>query len=201
MVRAESSSGGSARFVRCLGRLLTNRGAGLYNGTQTAPGFERTLPGKGRSVTEDREKDRLQRDETERLPLAMKIQKMSVPERIKLAQTGGQEARTLLMQDPNRVVQLAVLDNPKITSSEVVGFANSRNISDEALRKIAENREWYKLYPVRLALVKNPKTPVGIALKLVSTLTSQDLKILAKSKSVSSVIVQAARRQLERGPH
>lgn len=151
-------------------------------------------------MTEDREKDKPVKDELDRLPLAMKIQRMTVPERIKLAQTGGREARTLLMQDPNRVVQLAVLDNPKITSSEVAGFANSRNISDEALRKIAENREWFKLYPVRLALVKNPKTPVGIALKLVSTLIPQDLKILAKSKSVSSVIVQAARRQLERGP-
>ncbi len=136
--------------------------------------------------------------EEDRLPLAMKIQKMTVSERIKMALVGNKEARTLLMQDPNRSVQLAVLDNPKITQSEVVGFANSRNISDEALRKIAENREWSKLYPVRLALVKNPKTPVGIALKLVSTLIPQDLKILAKSKSVSSVIVQAARRQLER---
>ncbi|MEJ5365355.1 MAG: hypothetical protein WHS86_09655 [Desulfosoma sp.] len=151
-------------------------------------------------MTEDQEKDRPPKDEVDRLPLAVKIQKMTVPERVKLAQTGGQEARTLLMQDPNRVVQLAVLENPKLTSSEVAGFANSRNISDEALRKIADNREWFKLYPVRLALVKNPKTPVGIALKLVATLNPQDLKILAKSKSVSSVIVQAARRQLERGP-
>lgn len=152
-------------------------------------------------MSDDRQRDRSGGEDTERLPLAMKIQKMTVPERIKLALTGSQEARTLLMQDPNRVVQLAVLENPKITSSEVVGFANSRNINDEALRKIAENREWFKLYPVRLALVKNPKTPVGIALKLIATLNPQDLKILAKSKSVSSVIVQAARRQLERGAH
>ncbi|WP_123290434.1 hypothetical protein [Desulfosoma caldarium] len=137
--------------------------------------------------------------EDSRVPLAMKIQKLTVSERIKLALIGNKEARTLLMQDPNRTVQMAVLDNPKITPSEIVGIANSRNISDEALRKIAETREWSKLYPVRLALVKNPKTPVGIALKLVSTLIPQDLKILAKSKSVSSVIVHAARRQLERG--
>ncbi|MEJ5347854.1 MAG: hypothetical protein WHS46_04090 [Desulfosoma sp.] len=136
--------------------------------------------------------------ERDRLPLAMKIQNMTVSERIKMALVGNKEARTLLIQDPNRVVQLAVLDNPKVTQSEVVGFANSRNISDEVLRKIAENREWSKLYPVRLALVKNPKTPVGIALKMVSTLIPQDLKILAKSKSISSVIAQAAQRQLQR---
>ncbi|MGQ9484298.1 MAG: hypothetical protein ACUVSA_04745 [Desulfosoma sp.] len=149
-------------------------------------------------MTEERTTSPREPQEDQRVPLAMKIQKLTVSERIKLALIGNKETRTLLMQDPNRAVQMAVLENPKITSSEIVGFANSRNISDEALRKIAENREWSKLYPVRLALVKNPKTPVGIALKLVSTLIVQDLKILAKSKSVSSVIVQAARRQLER---
>lgn len=151
-------------------------------------------------MTGEHKKDTKEIQNGDRVPLAIKIQQMNVTERVKLALTGGKEARTLLMQDPNRVVQIAVLDNPKITSSEVVGFANSRNISDDALRKIAENREWAKLYSVRLALVKNPKTPVGIALKLVSTLIPQDLKLLAKSKSVPSVIVQAARRQLERGP-
>ena len=191
------------RFQESL--LFVDRIAGIYEGTHKIrqvweKPFCLGIRPRKRSVTEDREKDRPQKDEVDRLPLAMKIQKMTVPERIKLAQTGGQEARALLMQDPNRVVQLAVLENPKITSSEVVGFANSRNISDEALRKIADNREWFKLYPVRLALVKNPKTPVGIALKLVATLNPQDLKLLAKSKSVSSVIVQAARRQLERAP-
>ena len=149
-------------------------------------------------MTEDRKPGTDEAQEQERLSLAAKIQRMTMPERLRLALTGGREARALLMQDPHRVVQLAVLDNLKITSSEVVGFANSRHISEDVLRKIAENREWSKLYTVRLALVKNPKTPLAIALKLVPTLIPQDLRILAKSKSVSSVIAQAARRQLER---
>ncbi|MBC7357454.1 MAG: hypothetical protein H5U10_02840 [Desulfacinum sp.] len=141
-----------------------------------------------------------QRDERkgtrERVPLPVQIQQMTVPERIRLAMFGGKEARTLLMQDSNRVVQLAVLDNPKVTPSEVASYANSRSVTEEVLRKIAANREWIKLYPIRLALVKNPKTPVGIAVKLVNTLLPQDLKILSKSKAVSSVVVQAAKRKL-----
>ncbi|MBZ4660331.1 MAG: hypothetical protein JG766_2254 [Desulfacinum sp.] len=132
----------------------------------------------------------------ERVPLPVQIQQMTVPERIRLAMFGAKEVRTLLMQDSNRVVQLAVLDNPKVTPSEVASYANSRSVTEEVLRKIAANREWIKLYPIRLALVKNPKTPVGIAVKLVNTLLPQDLKILSKSKAVSSVVVQAAKRKL-----
>ncbi len=134
----------------------------------------------------------------DRVPLNQRIQNMTVPERIRLAMYGGKEARTLLMQDTNRVVQLAVLDNPKLTPSEVAAFANSRMVGEEVLRKIAANREWIKLYPIRLALVKNPKTPVGISVKLVGSLNLQDLKLLSKSKMVSSVVVQAAKRQLAR---
>ncbi|SMC20095.1 hypothetical protein SAMN02746041_00809 [Desulfacinum hydrothermale DSM 13146] len=132
----------------------------------------------------------------DRAPLSVQIQQMTVPERIRLAMFGAKEARTLLMQDSNRVVQLAVLDNPKVTTSEVAAYANSRSVTEDVLRKIAANREWIKLYPIRLALVKNPKTPVGIAVKLVNTLLVQDLKLLSKSKAVSSVVVQAAKRKL-----
>ena len=41
--------------------------------------------------------------------------KMSVPEKIRLAMLGNQEARNLLIHDPNKVIPLAVLRNPKIT--------------------------------------------------------------------------------------
>ena len=67
-------------------------------------------------------------------------------------------------------------------------------MDDEVLRKIASNREWVKSYAIRMALVTNPKTPLPIAIKLVPTLTQQDLKQLAKSKTVPIGVAQAARR-------
>jgi hypothetical protein len=134
------------------------------------------------------------KDSTE--PLHVRMQKMEMVERIKSAFSGDKEARTYLIRDPNRMVQVAVMSNPRVSESEVASFANSRSVDEEVLRRIGNSREWVKAYHVRMALVKNPKTPVSIALKLVQTLQLQDLRQLAKSKTVSSAVAQAARRML-----
>jgi hypothetical protein len=124
------------------------------------------------------------------------IQELPVPEKVKLALTGDKEARSILMKDSNKQVQQSVMENPRITEMEVLAVANSRTVSDELLRKIADNRQWLKNYQIRVGLVNNPKTPLPIALKLVNTLIGGDLKNLAKSKSVSTVLTQTANRIL-----
>lgn len=122
------------------------------------------------------------------------LQAMDIKDRIRLAMCGGKEARTLLIRDPNRAVQLAVLENPKMSDGEVAVIASSRNVDDDVLRAIATRREWVKHYSVRLALVKNPKTPLPVSLNLIKTLMRRDLKIIAYSKSIPAALAQAAKR-------
>lgn len=124
------------------------------------------------------------------------VKDLPVPDKVKLAMTGDQEARSILLRDSNKQVQEAVLDSPRITEGEVAAVAKSRNVSDELLRKIAQNREWMKNYQVRLGLVNNPKTPLPIGIKIVATLMISDLKRLSKSKGVSNVLVTSAQRIL-----
>lgn len=126
------------------------------------------------------------------------IQDMPVPDKIKLAMTGDKEARSILIKDSNKQVQEAVLDSPRISDMEIVAVANSRNVPDEILRKIAVNRQWMKNYQVRLALVNNPKTPLPMGLKIIGTLMVADLKRLSKNKGVSSVLSSTAHRFLMR---
>ncbi len=128
--------------------------------------------------------------------LLKKVQKKNIAERIRLAMFADKETRSLLMRDSNRMVQLAVISNPKISDGEVTGIANSRQVDEEVLRRIAVDREWIKLYPIRLALATNPKTPVGISRKLVPSLSRQDLRNISKSKSVSNLVANEARRNL-----
>ncbi len=138
--------------------------------------------------------------ETEVRTLLQKLQRMKVSEKIKLAMFGDKEARGLLVKDVNRLVQIAIVGNPKITEGEVASIANSRNVDEEVLRRIAGNREWMKFYPIRLALVTNPKCPLATATKLLQTLVLHDLKLIAKSKSVLIGVAQAARRLTKNDP-
>jgi hypothetical protein len=124
------------------------------------------------------------------------VQKMSVMQKIKLARLGGKEARSMLVKDRNRIVSSSVLGSPKLTETEVVGFAQNRSTSDELLRIIANNREWTKNYQIKLALTSNPKTPAPQAVKFLNYLQDRDLRMLMKSKDVSSNISAHARRLL-----
>ncbi len=124
------------------------------------------------------------------------VQKMSVMQKIKLARMGGKEARALLVKDRNRIVSAAVLGSPKLTETEVIGFAQNRSIGEELLRIISTNRDWTKNYQIKLALVQNPKTPQPQAIKFINYLQDKDLRGLMKSKDVSSNICAQARRIL-----
>jgi hypothetical protein len=125
-----------------------------------------------------------------------KILHMTVGERIKLALKGNRDARMILVRDPNRLIQRFVLKNPRITDDEVILVARNRNAEAELLRMIGDHKSWSRNYQVRLGLVTNPKTPLGIALHHVNSLVERDLRFLAKSKNVSSAVVSQVRRLL-----
>lgn len=129
--------------------------------------------------------------------LLQNIQSMSVSEKLDLARKGNKEARSILMRDTNKLIQLAVIGSPKITESEVLLIASNRQINDEVLRHIATKREWMKNYQLKLALVNNPKTPLPIALKQVSFLKQRDLALLAKSRAIPRSIVIIAQQKLK----
>ena len=124
------------------------------------------------------------------------IQQMSVFQKIKLARMGNKEARSLLMRDRNKIVAMAAITSPKITDNEVTRIAQSRNVCDDVLRVVANNRDWTKGYQVKLALVTNPRCPQAAALKFINYLQDKDLRHMMRSKDVPSVISTHARRIL-----
>ncbi len=124
------------------------------------------------------------------------IQKMSVYQKIKLGRLGNREARGLLVRDRNKVVAVAAILSPKTTDNEVIAIAQSRNVGDEVLRIVANNRQWTRSYKVKLALASNPKTPQPLAMGFVSQLHESDMLSLMKSKDVPAVISTHARRML-----
>jgi hypothetical protein len=124
------------------------------------------------------------------------IQKMTVFQKIKLARLGNKEARALLVKDRNKVVAVAAISSPKITTNEVITIAQSRNVHDEVLRMVSMNRLWTRAYRVKLALSTNPKCPQPMAMKFVNYLQDSDLKSIMKSKDVPTAVSTHARRTL-----
>jgi hypothetical protein len=122
---------------------------------------------------------------------------MGVAEKIKLAFLGSKEAREILVRDANRLIAVAAVKSPKIQETEIESITKSRAVCEDVLRQIASTKEWMKSYTVKLNLAGNSKTPVPIALNMLNHLRETDLRRIAKSKDVSSVVASQARRLAE----
>jgi len=134
----------------------------------------------------------------EREKLGRRILEMSAPEKFRLAVLGNREARNLLIHDPNKIVSLAVLRNQKLNETEVAHYAQRKNLSQDVMIGIAKDQKWRKSYPVRFALVSNPKTPVSLALNLLPHILEKDLKALSHGRDLSSAVSRAAEALVKR---
>ncbi len=65
------------------------------------------------------------------------------------------------------------------------------------MSEIAANRKHLRAYPVKAALVNNPKTPVRVAMILIGYLYKRDLVALANNRNVSAVLFNAARKRFK----
>ena len=131
-------------------------------------------------------------------PLYKRISMMTMSQKVRRAVLGSKEERMILVRDQNKVVAGAAIRSPLMQESEVVLITKNRNIAEEVLRIIGMNPSWLKSYSIKRNLVENPKTPVTVASRLVSHLRESDLRGIAKSKSITGPIRDAARRHLEK---
>jgi len=127
-------------------------------------------------------------DVQKRQTLIQRLNKMKVVERIKLALTGNREERMTLIRDPNKLVQRAVLQSPKLTDQEVEAFASMTSLNEEILRVIAGNRSFIKNYVIVKKLISNPKVPLDVSLHLLPRLNAPDLKFLTLNKNIPETL-------------
>lgn len=150
-------------------------------------------------VPSEKEIKPLTEDETAKtkaIGLLQKIQKLKTGEKIQLAFRGSRDIRTILLRDTNKEVVLAVLENPKITDSEIELLARQQTTPVELIRAIVQKKEWMRTYSIIHALVSNPKTPVNISLKHIHNLRVKDLSLLEKNKNVPEAVRATAKKLL-----
>ncbi len=126
------------------------------------------------------------------------IKNLPVPAKVRLALMGSKMHRAILIRDNNKIVVEAVLESPKLTENEIAIYSKMKSLPQEIIRKIATSREWTKHYSVVLNLVKNPKTPLPIAMGFLSRLRERDLREISRSREVPDPIRREAQKILTR---
>ena len=112
------------------------------------------------------------------------------------ARYGTKDERMRIIRGPDRSLHRFVVQNPGLGLDEVTAIAKSSTVGTEILKFIADRREWSGRAEVAIALVRNPKTPMPIAINALAHITNSDLRQIAKTSSVRMPIVKAARKRL-----
>ncbi len=127
-------------------------------------------------------------------PESKEIWALPAPMKIRLATLGNAFDRAILIRDPKKIVAMAAIKSPGMTDPEVMRYAGMSTLAEEVIGYIANQREWTKMYSVRLSLVNNPKCPVGMAMRLLPHLREKDQDNLARSKGIPSALAAQARK-------
>jgi hypothetical protein len=135
------------------------------------------------------------------LSLTQRVMRLRTNQKIILAIKGGKEERTLLIRESNRLVQVNVIRNGRITEGEVAYIAQMRSVNDEVLRIIAQNRDWMKKYTIAKNIVQNPRTPLAIALNHLKRMHEFDLKLMSSDRNLAELLRREARRMVAHKDH
>jgi hypothetical protein len=138
-------------------------------------------------------------DGVRRKSLLLQVKELPVGQRLALAKKGNKDVRMILIRDSNEMVALETVSSSRITDGEILAIAMMRDVAEQVLRYIAHNRKYRQNKQIILALLNNPRTPVGVSLNLgINSLTDRELTDLSKNKNVPGVISRVAKQVLDR---
>jgi hypothetical protein len=127
-----------------------------------------------------------------------KVKAANKVDKIHLARYGKKDERMHIIRGNDRSLHRYVLNNPGLGMDEVAFIAKMTTMSPDMLKAIAERREWAQRPEIAIALARNPKTPVPLAIKMLNHVSPTDLRNLAKGTGARMPIVQAARKKVLR---
>jgi hypothetical protein len=136
-----------------------------------------------------------EQDKPEHRTVSERIHALSVAQKMQLALAGDRTERFVLIRDTNKVIHIYVLRNPKLGLDEAQAASKLTSLSAEAIKYISEHTQWSANPLICSNLVRNPATPLPLALKLIDRVPLHDLKAIAKGVGRQQ-LVHAARKKL-----
>ncbi|GAB4533249.1 MAG: hypothetical protein Tsb0020_49190 [Haliangiales bacterium] len=127
-------------------------------------------------------------------PLTPRGRPLTLGERKSLARTHRRDLILHLVRDPHPDV-VAILH---LTEPDVLVLASRRPTNAQALAHVGAHERWAPRYRVRLALVRNPYSPVPMAVRLATTLRARDLAEIADDTHLAELVREQARELARR---
>jgi hypothetical protein len=111
----------------------------------------------------------------------------SEEKRRELAATAGEDEIESYLHDPSPKVIRALLYNRHLSEEDVTIIAKRKNLPSDILETIFKDNRWAESYPVRLALARNPRSPLSVSLTIARYLRIFDLEEITRSHFIPLV--------------
>jgi hypothetical protein len=128
--------------------------------------------------------------------LREKVYGLTVGEKKTLAKTAPRSLIGMLRNETDPSVFSCLLHNPRCVEEDLLPVINYELTPVQILETIASHRQWANRYPIRLALVRNERTPLRFTLSFLSKLQKRDLEQLVVAPQTPHLIRLAANRIL-----
>ena len=125
------------------------------------------------------------------------METMTLGERLTLARIAGRGVILTLRKEQNPRVIEALLLNPQVVEEDLLVITNSAETPPHVLSLVGRSPKWRVRYQVRLALIRNPNTPVFLTRGLLPDLLLRDLAGIVRIKTIPGPVRREAERLLQ----
>lgn len=125
---------------------------------------------------------------------------LTLGERRALARRPQRSAMDKLLRDPHPLVLQVLLENPRLTESDVLRLASARPLRPTVVTELARQPHWLLRPRVRMALLHNPGTQAAVALPLLGLCKRDELQQILENTTLHTVLRASAAELLERRP-
>ena len=131
--------------------------------------------------------------------LFQRLPAMAIGEKISLARlAGGQVLKTLRLEKDPKIIQ-ALLENSRLVEEDVLYLVSQARTPAPVLESVARDPKWSARREVRIALLRNGRTPLSAAVTFISSLTSVELKGLVNDAKVPLAVRRMIEKRLGKG--
>jgi hypothetical protein len=128
--------------------------------------------------------------------IVARVPHLPVGQKLTLARRGpSRVAGALLAEGHPQAIKLA-LANAFLSESQILKVLAKPGLPERVVAAIAQHPKWSVQYNVRVALIRNPHTPVPVVLAFLPNLTVRDLQNLAALESVTPHVRKYIQREL-----
>jgi hypothetical protein len=117
-----------------------------------------------------------------------RLETISSGEKLSLARrASGAVAAALLLDSERRVIQ-AALDNPRLFEPQVLKALMGSKSAATLVRSVCDHPKWWLRREVRIALLRNPKTPPSRVLEIARSLPAALVREILQTSQITSTL-------------